>query len=159
GDGARFPSCRAPRRPPLTPIDRRHAYLTSRGRHAQDVGRGDSMRVRARRVVFSPLARSPTSPTMPSANLTPHSRLPHALIRCALLGLFLLAHSSIGAQSSAPVRPSRARSPIPTARACDTSWSAPRALLTRDGLRIYVEGPSAVTTSRGLVLTGSPTVG
>jgi hypothetical protein len=81
------------------------------------------------------------------------------LVRTTLLGLTLLAHDRLDAQGAAVASPARLRARVSRGAACDTSWSTPRELLTRDGLRIYVEGPNVLATAHGLVLTGSPTVG
>jgi hypothetical protein len=96
---------------------------------------------------------------MSSINPVLPSRRCRALYRAMFFGLVLLGHTSIWAQSSASLGPSITPSSVRTAASCDTSWSAPRALLTQDGLRIYVEGASTVATSRGVMLVGSPTVG
>lgn len=81
------------------------------------------------------------------------------LVRVSLLGLTLLGHDGLQAQGHSAASPARLRPQANYGKSCDTSWTNPRELLTKDGLRIYVEGPNTVATARGLVLTGSPTVG
>ena len=96
---------------------------------------------------------------MSPANQSSSSNSRESLVRALLLGCALFSRDRLGAQSSPSAPASAARAARALGSACDTSWSAPRELLTADGLRIYVEGPSALATSRGLVLTGSPTMG
>jgi hypothetical protein len=95
---------------------------------------------------------------MTQAN-SPSSRIVRALVLASLFVLTLVGHGRANAQSSTSALPSFAGGRPGIGASCDTSWSAPRELLTKDGLRIYVEGPSVVGTPRGLVLVGSPTIG
>jgi hypothetical protein len=93
-------------------------------------------------------------------------RIACTLARASLVGFTLLGNAALLAQGSFATRPSysnaRALGALhgPQSGAlCDTSWSVPRELHTRDGLRIYVEGPSTLVTPQGLMLVGSPTIG